>query len=410
MTTTTLSSTPSELTLSQYSKDIHNYVSAVKCGDILLKGVVSGNQASDMDSIVCALTLAFQLTITNCNPHEVYLPLVACYREEGELRGETVLAFDKAGVDMNDLVFGDDEATPMLFDKAAGLTLVDHCNADAFTQQGKDKIVRIVDHHKDEDAHPHVIGWARHIAKGHVHKEDELKLVGSAATVMAQVFLSHSEGIAHLSRDGGAVAKLLYSVILIDTQNLDPAIGKTTVQDQASMTVMQHFATEGLPSQDDWYQELNVAKTNYEKFLDVTADTILRYDFKKFSSTDGTVSVGIASIPILLKDFVAKANWKTALEKKMEEDGCYFFMVMTNVVSSQGEGTQRQQLFYSKEPGRLAEASAFFLNHHTEYQLQGPLTIPGDPVEVVAYDQLNVTFSRKMVAPTAIEFLNSVGK
>jgi len=411
MTTTTLSSTPSELALSQYSKDIKDYVSAVKCGDILLKGVVSGNQASDKDSIVCALALAYQLTITKCDKNEVYLPLVACRREDAVMRGETDLVFSKAGVDMNDLVFSDDEATPMLFDKAAGLTLVDHCNADAdqFTQQGKDKVVRIVDHHKDEGAHLHVTGWARTIAKDYISEEGELKLVGSVGTIMAQIFLRDREGIAHLSRDGGAVAKLLYSLILIDTQNLDPAIGKTTEQDRASMNVMQHFA-DGLPSQDDWYQELSAAKTNYERFLGVSAETILRYDFKKFDSADGTISVGIASIPILLKDFVAKENWKAALERNMQEDGYHFYMVMTNVIGrSEEAGTQRQQLFYSKEQGRVADASAFFLNHpDTDYQLQGPLAIPGDPVDVIAYDQMNVTHSRKAVAPTAREFLDKV--
>jgi len=409
MTTPTLSSTPSELTLSQYSKDISTYVSAVSCGDIILKGVVSGNQAADMDSIVTSLTLAYQLTITKCETNEVYLPLVACLREDSILRGETVRVFEKTGVKMEDLVFKDDEAMEMLFEKAGGLTLVDHCNAntDQFTQRGKNKVVRIVDHHEDEDAHLNVIGWARNFVKGYVN-EDELKLVGSVGTEIAQVFLSDREGLSHISRDGGAVAILLYSVILIDTQNLNAAIGKTTDQDMASMNVMQHFS-EGLPSQDEWFNELITAKTDYDLFLSVTAAQILRYDFKKFRSADGKLSVGIASIPLLISDFVAKPNWKEALEKNMEEGGYYFYMVMTNVISD--EGTKRQQLFFSQENGRVADASAFFLNHpETNYKLQGPIEIPGDPVEVIAYDQLNVTFSRKAVAPTAREFLNSVGK
>merc|ERR1712238_48000 len=141
-----------------------------------------------------------------------------------------------------------------------------------------------------------------------------------------------------------------------------------------------------------------------------SAETILRYDFKKFRSADGTVSVGIASIPILLKDFMAKENWKKALEKRMEEGRFYYFMVLTNVIGRSEEGgTQRQQLFYSKEPGRVADVSAFFLNHpDTDYQLQGPLAIPCDPVDVIAYDQMNVTLSRKAVAPNAQEFLNKV--
>jgi len=411
MTTTTLSSTPSELTLSQYSKDISTYVSAVSCGDIILKGVVSGNQASDMDSIVAALTLAYQLTITKCETNEVYLPLVACRREDSYMRGETVRVFEKVGVKMEDLVFKDDEAMEMLFEKAGGLTLVDHCNAntDQFTQRGKNKVVRIVDHHVDEDAHPDVIGWARNFVKGYVNEDDELKLVGSVGTEIAQIFLSDREGLSHLSRDGGAVAILLYSVILIDTQNLNPAIGKTTHQDMASMNVMKHFTEGLLPSQDEWYDELIAAKTDYDLFLSVTATQILRYDFKKFSSADGKLSVGIASIPLFISDFVAKPNWKEALEKNMKDGGYYFYIVMTNVISE--EGTKRQQLFFSPENGRVADASAFFLNHpETDYKLQGPIEIPGDPVEVIAYDQLNVTFSRKLVAPTAREFLNSVGK
>ena len=99
---------------------------------------------------------------------------------------------------------------------------------------------------------------------------------------------------------------------------------------------------------------------------------------------------------------MAKENWKAALEKNMKEIGYYFYMVMTNVIGrSEDAGTPRQQLFFSPEQGRVADASAFFLNHpDTDYRLQGPLAIPGDPVEVIAYDQLNATFSRKAMAPS----------
>jgi len=402
-----LSPTPSELTLSKYSKDISTYVLAVSSGDIILKGVVSGNQASDMDSIVNALTLAYQLTFTKGKSDEVYLPLVSCDRIDSELRNETVVALDKAGVKMADLVFGDDPLIAMLFEKAAGLVLVDHCNADTdeFTQHGKDKVIRIVDHHNDEDAHTDVKGWARNFAYGYV-KEKDHKLVGSVGTEIANVFLSHLDGISHISRDDGAVAILLYSVILIDTQNLDDSIGKTTDQDIASMNVLKHF-TKYLPRQDDWYDQLIAAKTNIDLWLDTTAEQILRYDKKSFSSSDGKLTVGISSILLSIEDFVAKEGWQKALEKKMEEGGYYFYMILTNLISD--DSTKRQKLFFSKENGRIADASAFFLNNEvTDYKLDGPIKIPGDPVEVIVYNQLNVTHSRKAVAPTAIDFLNSV--
>jgi len=398
----------SKLTLSDYSTQIQAHVLAVQDGTLILKGVVTGNQASDMDSICCALTLAYLLTVTECADNEVYLPLVACHRGDSTMRGETVFALQQAGVEMTDLVFGDDDCVSMLFDKATEVVLCDHCKADDFSQQGASKVGTIVDHHKDQHAHPHVTGFHRKIAQGHMVKKDAVKqLIGSCSTAVVETFMAFPSGIELIARDKGAVAIVLYSVILIDTVNMSVDIAKATDRDIAACGLTSHL-TEGLPSQEVWYQQLMDAKFNSAMWRSMSAEQILRYDFKTFTNDDGTLSVGISSILCTIEDFVAKPGWQEVLSNKNKAGGHHFSIVLCFLITDDGS-TQRQQLFFSEVPGRVAAVSDFFRDTQQtyDYQLSEPLEIPDDPVEVLAFNQWNVKLSRKAVGPTSIEFLNS---
>ena len=114
----------------------------------VLKGVVSGNKALDADSIVCALTFAYYLTITKCHSNEIYIPLILCRKNEEKLRRETVRMLDKAGVNMQDLVYRDHESDRnLLLTKTAGI-LVDHNDKDNYySKMSTNNIVQVVDHH-----------------------------------------------------------------------------------------------------------------------------------------------------------------------------------------------------------------------------------------------------------------------
>jgi len=400
----------STLTLSEYSKQIKAHVLAVQDGTLHLKSVVVGNQASDMDSICCALTLAYLRTVTQCADNEVCLPLVACNREDSTMRGETVFALKQAGVEMADLVFGDDACVSMLFDKAVAVGLCDHCKADDFSQQGAPKIDCIVDHHKDQDAHPQVQGILRKIAEGYIPQKDTKKqLIGSCTSAVVENYLGHHahNGVELLSRDNGAVAIVLYSVILIDTGNLSVDMNKATNRDIAACGITRYFAG-GLPSQDVWYQQLIKAKTDIHLWRPMSGEKILRYDFKVFTSTDGTLRVGISSILCTIDDFVAKPGWQEVLSNKTKAGKFHFYIVLCYLIADDGS-VKRQQLFFSDVKGRVKAASDFFRDTQQvfDYKLTAPLDIPGQPVEVIAFNQLNVGLSRKAVGPTSIDFLNS---
>jgi len=267
-----------------------------------------------------------------------------------------------------------------------------------------------VDHHEDQHAHPQVQGILRKIAKGYLTKQGAVQqlrpqLIGTCATAVVEDFLKVPAGVKLLARDNGAVAIVLYSVILIDTANLSHDIAKATDRDMSACGLTSHFA-EGLPSQDVWYQQLIDAKTNINLWRSMSAEQILRYDFKAFTNTEGTLSVGISSILCTIEDFVAKLGWQQVLSHKNKAGGYHFYIVLFLLITN--DGTKRQQLFFSEVQGRVAAVSKFF--RHTqqtyEYQLSEPLIIPGNPIEVIALDQLNVVLSRKAVGPTSIEFLN----
>jgi len=142
----------------QWIRDVRDTVQHAKLEDKKVT-VVVGNEASDADSIITALTLAYLVQKEDPDGQgKLVIPLVACNREDMMLRRETVLLLNMCGVDAKNILHLDDPETIELLKKVDELVLTDHNKATGPLAQLGDKVVMIIDHHQDLCAHEHVTG------------------------------------------------------------------------------------------------------------------------------------------------------------------------------------------------------------------------------------------------------------
>ena len=153
------------------------------------------NQAADLDSIACCVSLAVSLDAA---------PFVPIPREELHLRREAEWLLDKCGVDTASLAFSG-ELDPSEADK---IILVDQNVLPPEYEYLAPKVTEIIDHHKDEC----ILAAARTIAT-----------TGSCASLVGKRLLEgHPQGCT--AQDQPALsqnlATLLLGAILIDTRCL----------------------------------------------------------------------------------------------------------------------------------------------------------------------------------------------
>ena len=180
--------------------------------------VVLGNEAADLDSVSCAIVLAYLLDkhgqrqqqkgqAGNREERLDTVPMVNISKSELSLRRDVLLALSLAGIDAGRLAYRN---TTNLHSCAA-LTLVDH---NAVTDADLSPRVRsVLDHHADEGKHLEVT--PRVIAP-----------VGSCATLVAERAMAIGVELS------AAPATMLLAAILLDCHDMDAAAGKATARDE----------------------------------------------------------------------------------------------------------------------------------------------------------------------------------
>lgn len=131
--------------------------------------LVIGNEAADLDSMVCALSYALAVSAemrkkgSNTEPAVAVtvVPIISVPREDFALRTDAVWLFSHLGVDLDALVFSDD-LDPLALDVAGRLSeliLVDHNVPATPFRSLIPKVTRVVDHHEDESKYPAMPPW-----------------------------------------------------------------------------------------------------------------------------------------------------------------------------------------------------------------------------------------------------------
>ena len=218
-----------------------------------------GNEAADLDSVACAVSLAYALHLANDDETRAYAPIV-CVPREDSLRADARWLLDHVGVDVDARTF--DGAIPFgrfsrtIFDDAVRLVLVDH-NAVASSSAYAvfdHAVDAVVDHHDDEKKYPAACdavvvptgSCATLVAEALVSPVDASEPSGfeTAARLFPKKKTGEETGARRL-RVGDPRAALLLAAVLLDTQNLNASATRVHARDVAIVPILASSAGTG---------------------------------------------------------------------------------------------------------------------------------------------------------------------
>lgn len=220
--------------------------------------IVMGNEAGDLDSMVCALVVAYHLSATS--KKELYLPVMNVPRKDLALRRDNIAAFKMAKVNENSLIFaGELPLADLASQGKLSLVMVDHNELSPLQDELGNAVVQIIDHHKDSKLYPDV--------KSRIVEFP----VGSCATLVTRLLQSDNAGLLAER----PVNVLLQSTIAIDTKNLKDE-KKTTELDCKMLGVLGTACNTGLDIAR-WEKDLKKQRQDIEGF---SFAQVLRKDLK----------------------------------------------------------------------------------------------------------------------------------
>ncbi len=340
--------------------DFQENMKVIFCGPL---GIL-GNQAADMDSVVCALSGA-QLFKTLNPGLEVY-PLIQGKRRDLELKKEIPALLQQAGIPPKELIFLDHDAPwPRNINK---IILVDHNVPDR--PLPPDRVAGLVDHHEDE-------GKFRDASLRFMEKS------GSCASLISALWGNTLPKAQRL---------LLAGAISLDTGFLNPCWGKTTSRDSFEFKKL----IQGLDDRDMAFLKTLQGIKDDVKALSLYE--ILTRDYKDFPLKQEKIKGGTASIPLSCKAFFNRMQKEPeGLENLILNHGLDFLLVF----HSYGEPLCRELSFRAEDPQR-AEQLKKALN---QFKSLGILPLKRRPVKQnhkfpwYCYSQRDSTLSRKRLCP-----------
>ena len=320
-----------------------------------MKPLVICNQAADLDSIACCVSLAVLLDAA---------PFVPIPREDLHLRREAEWLLGECGVDTASLAFSG-ELDPSESDQ---IMLVDHNVLPPEYEALAPKITEIIDHHKDECR----LAAARTIVQ-----------TGSCATLVGKRLLeSHTQGHTTLPKN---LATLLLGAILIDTRCLAQR-HPTTELDRS--VAAQLAAVAGCDSKA-LYAELWRLKSDLSVF---TPGELLRKDYKEITASG--VKCGFCAIYGALESI----SGNLMEEAQVFRTGRQLDHLV--LMSAYYEGEElRKELALIPHCSWNQEALAYLNTKGT--QLEPKSIIEG----IQVYNQKNTDWSRKQILPFIKELI-----
>ncbi len=246
------------------------------------KQIVIGNEAADLDSMASSIVHAYYLSCKKTFKNKYFIPVITIPREDFKLRPEAVYVFAEAGIALNDVLFVDEVDFPELMKGDAKLVLIDHNKLAVSLEAHGDKVVGILDHHKDEKLYSHA-------------PKKVIEPVGSTATLVGEELIATNRDLIDIN-----IAMLLIGTILLDTVNLDTEAGRVTPKDvRVVAEILKKFPIE----QSEYFENIQREKFNVSN---LTTTDLLRKDYKEWNF--GKVSCGIASVLLSVEQWGEKDN------------------------------------------------------------------------------------------------------
>lgn len=388
---------------------------------------VMGNEASDMDSIISSIVVAYyeQLLHDAANSKSAtpatkvqFVPLLNIPRCELRLRGESKLILETVcGIDIrHQLMFKNDPQVIPLLRHAAlepqsdlvQFILTDHNKLSPSQQQFAPHVIGVLDHHADDKMYLDTCGAANHFVAP----------IGSCCSHVVNLIVRNS----HLSVLNLSMCELLWSAILLDTSNFNTEQNKATAGD--------------LMARDALVQRM--CKVKFRAYKDARIDVselttceILQKDVKYFAcecshnNVTQSVSTQISSVPLnvtnwLEKDAVLWVNLSRAAVEAQQRGQAQALLVMSSSTRNAKQEFKRQLLVVVPQQAASSAAAPFVLSGEslcfalecTDLQLLPiEIDISGASAQgcfIRAYQQRNQSFDRKKVAPLVQQVISKL--
>ncbi|XP_057689348.1 exopolyphosphatase PRUNE1 isoform X2 [Corythoichthys intestinalis] len=251
--------------------------------------VVLGNEACDLDSMVCALAYAYFLSKTPGDEATLSVPLLNIRRSELPLRSDNLFLLRQAGLSPDVLLFRDQVDLAAL--RRTGrlrLTLVDHNVLPSWDAELEGAVVEVIDHHAlEREPAPSC--------------PVTVETVGSCATLVTERLLQKAPDVVDAQ-----LAQLLYATILIDCVNMAPAAGKATPKDSRCAAALEE-RFPSLPPRDALFRALRDAK------FDVSGLSTEQMLLKDMKTLGGSVSIAVSVIYLSMEAFMQRAELEAEL-------------------------------------------------------------------------------------------------
>mmetsp|Transcript_25585 Transcript_25585/g.31042 ORF Transcript_25585/g.31042 Transcript_25585/m.31042 type:complete len:389 (-) Transcript_25585:490-1656(-) len=358
--------------------------------------VVLGNEAADVDSIVCAILYAFLLHITG-NGHDRHLaPVVNVPRADLALRADAKWLLKSVGLDTTSLMFLDDIDLRRLKKVGAlkSLVLVDHNRLGRQQEEEEEAgleelIVEIVDHHKDERQYPKDV-------------KRNIQMVGSCSTLVAAEYTKKAPAALQNTQ----IASMLLAGVLLDTGNMDPALGKATAADDLMAKVLSPKCEE---TPAEFYERLKNLRLDVST---LTTRDLLRKDYKQWTMGGGGFRVGISSVPVFIEKMSTKDNdMAQAIDNWQAECELDLLLIM-NADTDPSDGTFKRQLVLLPSSSTTDHTTLIprLLDHFKKsgIALETLDGVKHLPRRAAVFLQLDAKISRKQIQPTVAAFYDDV--
>ncbi|CDK29984.1 unnamed protein product [Kuraishia capsulata CBS 1993] len=353
--------------------------------------LVSGNQSADLDSVISAISYAFL-----ASQHEEfgkkssYIPLVNIPRDDLTLRRDIEFVLKRANIEPKKLIFTDDIDEKFMSNYSIDIVLLDHNNPqgpvlkELISNRGC-TVTAIIDHHADEglflNANPRVV-----------------KTCGSCSSLVLNYWRTQfsSDLVQELFHE---LKGLITAPILVDTANLTHRVEDPDV---AAIDFIKTLGLEGAIL-GNYFGEISTAKSDV---AGLSVRDILRKDYKEYeigTKSLGNVRVGISSAVKPFTWFVREYGSEElakGVDSWRKERCLQIHMTMSSFVD-ETDAFHRELEFFSHDEdlvGKLKSAltEKFDLKPFKKEQL------------LDVYSQLDLTASRKQVAPAVQEILEAL--
>lgn len=339
--------------------------------------VVLGNEACDVDSMVCALTYAYFLSKT-AQSETLTVPLLNIRQSDLVLRSDNVFLLRQIDLSPDLLLFRDQLDLRAL--RRAGrlrLTLVDHNILPSSDSDLEEAVEEVIDHHQlEREPSPSC--------------PVTVEMVGSCATLVTERIIENAPEILDQQ-----IAQLLYAAVVLDCVDMAPSAGKVTPKD-AQFAAALECRFPALPPRGALFQTLNNAK------FDVSGLNTEQMLLKDMKSVSRSLNLAISVLYIKLEDFLQRAELEAELSGFSRKFGFDLLLLMT-ISFTESKEPIRELAVFSHSTTCREEMSRYLEQARNPALKLCPINSPYP--HITAYQQGNSLASRKKLLPIVKDFL-----